>query len=173
MTKTVNTINGSRGVIKVTITAAMVAALDDFDTAEQISLESVTAAMTQQQNASREMSEDFVLGDAEPIITPDIQYGPRRYQLDIFYTQGLEQLGTDQLDPYKMFKDIFEYNAAPFAVQFYWIVGTGASGQQTFTTSAAQTFIREISDPVPAGTREKVRFQVVFETTSIAVGTVA
>ena len=166
MAKTTNSIGGRRGNISAVVSAAMVSALSGLTTAETIDLSSVSVAMEEVSAAVREVDEDYVLGDASPIITADDVLSSREFRMDFYYTQGSETLGTDTLDPYAMYKEVHEHTAA-LSFQHTW--GIGATPAETFTTSATETFIMEVTTPVPTGERNKVRFSVRFRTTSIAV----
>ena len=171
MAKTTYTKDGRRGYCKVTVTAAMVSALATLTTAEEVDLSSVVEQIEQVQTADREIQEDYVIGDVDPITTPEETLSAERYRITLYYTQGKEQLGTDNIDPYSDLIRPLHEQAVALPFQHKWSVG-GATGDEEEATSSTDTFIESIDKPV-VGQRGKVKLTYTIRTTKTTASVIA
>lgn len=171
MTKTVYSTDGRRGYCKVVVSAAMVSALSTLDTAEEIDFSSVVEQIEQTQTADREIAEDYVIGDIDPIVSPEEVLTSERYRVTLYYTKGQEALGTDTIDPYSdLIRPLHEL-AVALPIQHKWSIG-GETGDEEEATSATDTFIQSIDKPVP-GTRGRMKLTYTITTTKTAVSVIS
>lgn len=173
MAKTTKSISIKRGYFHVDISAAIVAALAGLTTAEELDFSSVVESIEQNNEAEREISEDFVIGDADPIITPEDVLTSEGYLVTMFYTQGKETIGTDSLDPYTDVIRAIHENSTALPVQFLWSVG-GNTGDEEEQTSTTDCYITAVSKPVPsASSSGKSRVTFAFRTPKTTVSVIA
>lgn len=164
MAKTTRSVSLKRGYFKVNLTAAINTALSlgIATPPEVLDLSSVVESLEQNAQAERILNEDFVIGDDDPIITPENTLSAEAYLCTMYYTQGKETLGSGTWDPYtEIIRAIHEHDTA-LPVQFDWSVG-GAVGDEEESTSATDCYITAISKPVVGGSG-KVRVTFAFRT---------
>lgn len=161
MAKTNNSVFGTKGYLKVEVTAAMVSALASLTTAEVIDISPIVESIEQTSEEESEIAADHALGDNDPILDVNPNRGVESYQITLFHTRGLEALGTDLIDPYEdIFRAIRE-NDPTLSVPITWSMG-GESGDTEEASSSTETFITGIGKPVSAD--GKVRVTVSFTT---------
>ena len=157
--------------VEITVTAAMVSALASLTTAEDIDISSIfVGPIEQPQEISRDIEETNVSGDATPITSAGVT-SARRFAFTILYTEG-ETLGTDNLDIYQdLLKPTMEASTA-LSMPITWSPDGGGSGDNQYTTSATETFITSLSDPVGGVTSEKIQITFEVSTPDLTVATV-
>lgn len=170
MAKTTKSISLKRGYFHVNITATHTAALASLTTAAELDLSLVVESVEQNAQAERVVNEDFVIGDDDPIITPENTLSSEAYLCTMYYTQGKETIGTDLVDPYTDVIRAIHENDTALPTQFLWSVG-GATGDEEEATSTTDCYITAISKPVVGGSG-KVRVTFAFRTPKTTVSVV-
>jgi hypothetical protein len=157
--------------VEIEVTAAMVSALASLTTAEKIDISSIfVGPVDQPQEISRDIEETPVSGDATPITSAGVTTA-RRFAFTILYTEG-ETLGTDNLDIYQdLLKPTMEASTA-LSMPVTWSPDGGDAGDAEFTTSATESFITSLSDPVGGVTSEKISITFELSTPDLTVATV-
>lgn len=168
MSKTVYSIYGDGGFVKLTVSAALAAAVDTLTTPEAIDLSSCVEKLEQVTEEESEVSQDWVVGDNDPIVDVSEKRGMERYRVTLFYTQGKEELGTDALDPYSDLVRAIREQAPAVSVPHSWSIG-GASGQEQEATDTNKTFITKISKPVFGKEKVRVTYEFVCPPTTKSV----
>lgn len=157
MAKTNNSISGRGAKVEIVVSATMVTALSTLTTAEDIDIGSICTAFEQAQVSQRDIDELFVFGSpTDPIVSQDEYIQGERYNVTIVYTQGKESLGTDTIDIYSDLLLPAFLNATPLSIQHKWSPAGGATGDEEYATSAAQTFVTSLPKPVPSTSSNKI-----------------
>ena len=169
MTKTTKSVDGQYGLVEMTFSAALVAALASLTTAETIDISSVVARVEEGNSISREITEDPVVGDKTKIISPSTSLSAADYTIFFYYTQGKEALGTDTIDPVVILREA-HLLATPLPISFAWSIG-GAVGDEKETTSATDTYIQSVGTAVPGESGRKLIPVHIF-TSDVTVSTI-
>lgn len=146
MTKTVNAISPRRGKLEMIISSAIVTATS-LTTAQTVDISSVVKAV-EGGGLTRTINKEWVIGDDEAISDYDTRLERGDLTIAFLYTNGQEELGTDDFDLYSVLKEIAEHTADDLSLQFIWSPAGGAIGDEEFTTDADQSFIVGLTDPV-------------------------
>ena len=168
MTKTTLSIDGQYGSVNMTITAALVSALASLTTAEAIDISSVVARVEEGSAPTRQNAEDTVVGDKTKIISPATSISAASYTIYFYYTQGKETLGTDDIDPVTICREIMQL-AVPLPIVFDWSIG-GAVGDEKSTT-AVDTYIQSVGNQIP-GTAGKMMIPVQIYTSNVTTAVI-
>jgi len=172
MAKTALSVDGQFGLVDMTITAAHVAALPVLNpvrTPGKIVLSTVVARIEEGSPPSREVMEDFVVGDITPIVTPSSTMTGANFTIYFYYTKGKETLAPNSLDPITLLRQLHLLQPQ-LPVPFGWSIG-GAIGDQREDTDANHTFITSIGSAVP-GEKGKKLIPVGISTASVATSTI-
>lgn len=171
MAKTTKSVTGRYAKLEVVVSAAMVSAIGSLTTAETIDLSSIfSGPAAQDQAPTKDVEETPVSGDAEPINSVG-SASSRRFSYTFLYTEG-DTIGTDNLDPYQdLFKPIIDYEG-DLPVQFIYSPKGGASGDYEYTTSATDSFIISVTDPVGGVNSSKLMYTVSIVTGTYTPSTV-
>jgi hypothetical protein len=158
--------------VELQVTAAMVTALASLTTAEWIDISSIFAGpLDQPQEITKDVEETPVSGDATPITSLGTA-SARRFAFTVLYTEG-EVLGTDNLDPYQdILKPVVEYGSAALSMPMRWSPAGGNSGDNLYTTSATESWVTSLSDPVGGVTSEKIMISFELSTPDLTTSTV-
>lgn len=173
MTKTIYAVGPRKGKLEMVVSAAMVAALASLSTAENIDLSSVAKSVGGG-GLTRAVNKEYVMGDDEAISDYDTRMERGPFQINFLYTNGEEQLGTDDLDPYTILKELAEYTGSDLSVQFIFSPAGGNIGDEQFTTDLNQSFITALDDPVGgADSNGKIAISMSVDSPSYTASTVA
>lgn len=111
MSKTANSYVNDRGELTITISAADVAAMAAFTTAETITLDGVVIKFEETSPKTREYAETYVAGDSAPIKTMNSKQTSTVWTLLIVddYAKGSAgEWGTDLLTAVEIFQAFFD-----------------------------------------------------------------
>ena len=151
--KTTNSISGRIGLLEVTISAAVVAALSGLTTAEDVNFSQAAVMIEETTSATRETDAQPVIGDKNPILTQSETLSTVRYKITLLYTKGSDQLGTDNVDAYTDIIRPAFMNATPLSLPHSWTFGgegVEVTGQERYTTDADETYIVSVQTPTPS-----------------------
>lgn len=173
MAKTIYSVDGRRGYFKINITTAINTALGlaIATPPEEVDLSKVVESVEQNQTADREIAEDYVIGDPDPIVTPAEAHSAESYTVTLFYTQGKETVSSVNVDPYTDILRPLHQLTTALPLQCFWSVG-GDVGDEEEATDADETFITSLSKPV-VGQSGKVRVSFTIRTPKTQVSVIA
>ena len=175
MTATPNSINPKRAKVEIGITTEMVAALPTLTTVETIDISSIVKNVSVPTDPERTVTEDFVVGDDNAIEDYDDHIGGYETAVDYLYTNGKDQLGTDQLDFHQDILDpLFKYTGSPpLSMPITVSLAGGNPGDSQWATSAARTRLKKAPPPVGGvDTGGKVRCSATFYTPTLDYATI-
>ncbi len=173
MGKTANAINPRKGKLEFVVSSALASAIAGLTTAETIDLTSIFKGATGG-DLSRDLNKEYVAGDDEPLI----DYGTRLvfspYVFSFVFTNGAEQLGTDNLDFWSIMKEILEYTGGDASPQFIYSPAGGATGDMEYTTDPTDTRLTNLSAPVGGvSDQNKVQCTLTVDTPSVTESSAA
>lgn len=173
MAKTANAVNAKRTKVELVVTAAMVTALASLTTAETIDISSVVKSISGG-DLARVVNKEYVTGDATPILDYDTDKQYSDIVLNFLFTNGLDELGTDTIDIGTILDELAAYVASDLSLQIVWSVAGGNSGDEERLSSATETFIVGLTQPVGGvdGTG-KVQRTLTLSTSSVTKATVS
>lgn len=166
MAKTPNSVSARRMKTEVVISAAMVAALANLITPENLDISQVVVEWAQNSPPQRPVDKQPVQGDNYPILTQDDGISETTFNVTVLYTKGADTLGTDAIDYYQDVLRPTFHNGTPLALQHVFSA-TGAVGDFEYTTHATETFITACPDPVGGSTSEKIKLTYTIETSQV------
>ena len=173
MTKTANAVNAKRTKVELVITAAMVTALASLTTAETIDISSVVKSISGG-DLTRVVNKEFVTGDASPILDYDTDKQYSDIVVVFLFTNGGDALGTDTIDIGTILDELAAYVASGLSLQIIWSVAGGNSGDEERLSSATETFIVGLTQPVGGvDSTGKVQRTLTLSTSEVTKATVS
>ncbi len=164
MTKTINAYVPNQSEMGTTLSAANIAAIAAFTTAEEILLAGVLRKMERTNDPERTTVITKVTGDTSPIVTASDQLSESEKwtltMIDDYHKGSTGEWGTDSLSAYEIFYELWRANQDPTS-----ITGTpaGSTAGMIETTLTAPT-IKSVSEPViDADSAAPAEFQVFIE----------
>lgn len=115
MTKTINAYTPDQGELVITLSAADIAAITAFTTAESIILDGVVRKLEETTTKTKEYSELYVTGDTNPIKTISSKVNATVWSLTIvddFSSGAAGEWGTDNLSVLEIFQEFFDITRA-------------------------------------------------------------
>ena len=173
MAKTPNAVNSKRTKVELVISAAMVTALASLTTAESIDISQVVKTIAGG-DLTRVVDKEYVTGDSSAILSydTDIQYSD--IVLNFLFTNGGDELGTDDLDIGELLDELAVYIDSDLSLQIVWSVAGGAVGDEERLSSATETFIIGLTPPVGGvGDNAKVQRTLTLSTSQVTAATVS
>jgi hypothetical protein len=170
MTKTANAYTPDRGELVFTVSAALVAAVALFTTAEPIILDDVVRKFEETQTKSREYSELYVTGSSDPIKTTSSKVTATQWTLTIVddYSSGKTgEHGTDLMTAVEMFEALRDF---PFTLEDLAVTPAGGATGDMETT-LVNVDVLSVNHPVTdadANTPNEVTIMLVVESYSKA-----
>ncbi len=146
MPETQQAIIGEGFKVELVVSAAMVSALASLSTAETIDISPIVKVVGGG-GLTRAVAKDYAFGGQAAVqaYSKHLVQGDMTFQ--IFYTNGQEALGTDNLDIYTILREILKYTTSNLSVQIVYSPAGGATGDMQYTSSAVSTFIAGLTDP--------------------------
>lgn len=173
MTKTAFGVNGKRTKVELVVTAAMVTALASLTTAETIDISQIVKSISGG-DLTRVVNKEYVTGDAAAILDYDTDKQYSDIVLVFLHTNGEEVMGTDTIDIGAVLDELADYIASNLSLQIIWSVAGGGSGDEERLSSATETFIVGLTQPVGGvDTAGKVQRTLTLSTSAVTKATVS
>lgn len=120
MAKSINTYVSDQGEIAITISAANVAAIAAFTTAEEIELDGALRSMRRTNDPERAVESTRITGDTTPIVSVGDTVDHEVWEIifvDDYYEGSAGEWGTDNLAAVEIFEELFVARQAPGGLQ--------------------------------------------------------
>lgn len=115
MTSTINSYTPDSGEVEITISAADVAAMAAFTTAEDIVIDGTVRKLEESTPKTRQYSQSYVSGDNSPILSMSDKEAVSVWTLTIvddYSSGGTGEWGTDLLSAVEIFQEFFDAKRA-------------------------------------------------------------
>lgn len=157
MAKTINSYIGDASELGVTISAADVAAMAAFTTAELVQIEGAARKMEETTPKTRPHVETYVAGDNAPILTLTTHKSASQWTLTLVddYSKGAAgEWGTDLLAAYEIFWEFFDASRTIGNMKFTPAGGATGEIETTLTNVEIKTMPHPMLDADSAAPQE-------------------
>lgn len=173
MAKTVNATGAKRAKVELVFNAALVAALASLTTAETIDISSIVKGISGG-DLTRTVEKEYVIGDSAAIETYDPQLQYADLVITFLYTNGKDELGTDDIDIGAVLDEAAVYVGSNLSLQVIWSMAGGAVGDEERITGADDTRIVGLTPPVGGvDTNGKIQRTLTLSIQSVTKATVS